>query len=468
MHNSTPYFKYLFSLVLSLVTLGVCAQQDISLYTLGNVSQRTYVNPAYFPASNVNVGLPGISSVYLRVSNTGFNLGKFIEAGERGVIDTDDILNSLSEKNIFATNVAVDALSFGFKVKEAYISFNTTTKVAYDLTYPKDLFRLALLGNGHPDLLGRRVSLDGFGNNVQTYQETGLGISLPIGNSARVGVRAKYLLGLAALNTFKSQLGVYTDPETYAITLDGKYGVQTSGIELYEEFDSEEGLTKEQFEDLGKKLSKNNGFGFDLGLEFNLTNRLSVSAAVLDIGSISWNYGVQSFESDTINFNFDGIDVSRLVNNNERTQVIEELRDSVQALLTYTESNSSFTTTLNTQFIAGLNYELFNKNMIGVIARSEIINKTIRPSFSLYYTARVKNWLSATVNYSYLDKSFLNLGAGFTIKAGPIQLYAVTDNVLAHLALQTARGVQFRTGVNLVFGGKERRKLFMPVQETKP
>ena len=58
-------------LVLISVLLSVhlaMAQREVTLLSLSNVYQATYVNPADTPQSKVHVGLRGLSSIYFGIS----------------------------------------------------------------------------------------------------------------------------------------------------------------------------------------------------------------------------------------------------------------------------------------------------------------------------------------------------------------------------------------------------------------
>ena len=44
-----------------------------------------------------------------------------------------------------------------------------------------------------------------------------------------------------------------------------------------------------------------------------------------------------------------------------------------------------------------------------------------------------RNFLMATLNYSVYGNSAANVGAGFTLNLGPLQLYTITDNVIAFM-----------------------------------
>lgn len=435
----------------------VSAQQDISLYSLNNVFQQLYVNPAYLPKSKVHVGLPVISSVYVNASNTGFAFGRFIGPNKEKV-DINKLIDGLGKKNVFSTDLNTDLFSLGIRARDMYFSLSVSEKVSTNFTYPKDFITLIFRGNAGPDLLGKRANMDGLAYNLNVYHEIALGASVPVGSKMRLGARVKYLMGLVNITTDRSKLGLTTNADNFQLTLDGDLALKTSGM----------GILKSEGDDVAKLLQNrvtkpgaNSGFALDLAGEYYLNEKISLQASMLNFGYIKWGDDVKNYENSNINYTFDGIELEELDQDQFSKKLTAQL-DSLKDRLKFTENNSSYSARLNAQLIGGANMAINDFNSVGVLARTEMISKIPRPSFTFYYQFKVNHWLGATVNYSYLNKSLINLGGGICAKGGPFQFYLTSDNFLAPLALTTAKGVQLRFGINLAFGGREARKLRVP------
>ena len=56
------------------------AQQDFIMYHMPSIPQITQVDPASFPDSKFDIGLPIISSVYGSIFNTGFSGSTFAKS----------------------------------------------------------------------------------------------------------------------------------------------------------------------------------------------------------------------------------------------------------------------------------------------------------------------------------------------------------------------------------------------------
>jgi len=451
--------KIILFVLICLLGQGVAAQQDISLYTLNNVFQQSYINPAYLPKSSVNVGLPVISSIYFNGSNTGFPLGRFLSPNGGRKVDIDKMINNLSKNNLLAADFNTDLLSLGIKIKSTYLSFSFSEVFNMNFVYPKDFFVFLFKGNGDEELLGRRANFDGLAFNMNLYHQAALGLSIPVGEKFRAGARVKYLMGLLNVTTTKSKLGVTTGADNFALTLDGALALKTSGFGLINSEDAAK-VAQERLLNPGT----NTGLALDLGAEYFFTDRITFSASLLNMGYIKWTNDVKNFENDDINYTFSGINVQNF-GSTDFTKELQDKLDTLSERVKFKESTDAYSARLNPQVIVAGNLAVNDYNSVGAIVRSELIGKILRPSASFYYQFKVNHWLGATVNYSYLNKSLVNIGGGFCVKLLPFQFYIASDNVLAPLALITAKGVQLRAGINLAFGGKEPKKLRVPVYD---
>ena len=61
-------------ILLIVLTLSIVksfkAQEDLTIYYMENVTQRTYLNPAFSPKAKQHLGIPGISSIHVTHSNS--------------------------------------------------------------------------------------------------------------------------------------------------------------------------------------------------------------------------------------------------------------------------------------------------------------------------------------------------------------------------------------------------------------
>ncbi len=58
------------------------------------------------------------------------------------------------------------------------------------------------------------------------------------------------------------------------------------------------------------------------------------------------------------------------------------------------------------------------------------------------------------VSYNFFNSQFTNIGAGISIKAGPVQFYAVSDNVPGLIWYKSTNNSSLRFGINIAINRK--------------
>ena len=103
------------------------AQQDFILYHMPSIPQITQVDPASFPDSKLDIGLPIISSIYGSAFNTGFSMGDIFTQNANGIMmpDVDNAISKMKSENFFILNGSTDLIFLGFKGSN-FFSFNVT------------------------------------------------------------------------------------------------------------------------------------------------------------------------------------------------------------------------------------------------------------------------------------------------------------------------------------------------------
>lgn len=435
----------LLPLVLSVTLLT--AQQDLTLYELRSVPQANQVNVSRTPYANGYVLLPGLSGIYGTFYNEGFNVRDMSSFdGDSTYIDMEKGLSRMKDLNDIGVDFRTVLFGFGFRTGASYITFNVEEKISARLTYPKSLFELVWLGNAHPQNLDNRVALDGFGLDYMQYTEMSLGWAKDLNEKISFGLRAKYLSGHANFKTTNSKLGFTTSSDAYSLALDGQFAYQSAGamgLLLDSAKDFNEGLTA--------AITGNHGGAIDLGFTYRHNHRISLSAAVNDIGMINWQTGVQNGTSDSVGVNYEGIEVNKWAEEIISPSGIFATFDTLYQDINFEENNDAYTTWLPTKIYLGANYRLFQKTDVSLLSYNEFYNGKLKSSLRVGATQRVRNWLMASINYSVYGRSFGNIGVGLSANAGPVQLYMVTDNVLSYMFPLSSKNFHLRAGINLTF-----------------
>jgi len=449
-----------FTCLLLLPAADCFSQQDLTLYNLTTIPQQGYANPALTHNSKFYIGLPVISSIYLNFNHNGFVFTDLVKKRSNGSVylDADNVIdNKLRKLNYFSVAAQVDWISAGWKANKNHFFFNITEKVFMRFSYPKDLIKLFVQGNGVFVDEDQAADFSGIGLKAILYREYAFGMARDINEQFTIGGKLKYLYGMQNISTKKSDLSLYTDTTTYELT--GKSDM----------------LLNTSFDTAGNFLSgnKNTGFGIDLGANYKLNDKFSFSASLIDLGYIKWKNNAKNYTTDNAEFVYNGIDLN--VFTDTTADPFQALEDSLISAYEPIETSLPYRDGLITRVYLGGTYSLNEKNNFGLLLHAEFFKKAIYPSLTLSFNNRVGEWLGTSISYSILNRSYNNIGFGFSVNLGPIQLYMVSDNLLPLFNLaeltttdsagttstlmilpRKAKNAHIRFGLNLTFGRKEK------------
>lgn len=480
-------------------------QQDFILYHMPSIPQITQVDPASFPDSKLDIGLPIISSVYGSAFNTGFAFSDILTQDANGNVmpDVNGAMSKMRENNFLVLNANTDLLFLGFKKGNNFYSFNVTEKVDFTFNYPKDLIIMALEGNGN-NLLGERASFDGLGMDFTHWREYAVHWVHDVDHKFSYGARLKYLYGMENFNTQVSYMGITTDQNTHALTFDMNFEFQSAGLPLVVFDDSinaigaidtadNDMMTQAGFTEgnISNYLfgRQNNGVGLDFGFNYHVNDKLLLEASVLDLGFISWNQYTSNSNLSEWDYTYSGIeDAITVFGNGSSVQFLKDvLEDSIEMSLkeNFTYSTPSYRTALRTKIYASMEYIVDHNNFISLTGYSSFVRNRWRRGLGIAYNYHLGDFLSATASYSIYNRSYSNVGLGVSINAGPLEIYFLTDNILAlgtlnllenyrnngstiNVDVEKVKNGQLHFGVNLTFGRDKREPKHKDKEEADP
>ena len=435
---------FITAVAVNLFNLGAESQQDLTIYHMPGIQQSHYVNLSQRPDNRINIGLPVISSIYLRQQNTFLNPDILFDNTSNGVVfNTNDFRNSLRNKNFLGADAAVDLFSFGIKIGKNYASFSVRERISARVTIPGDLLNFSFTGNADFDELDNgTLDFSPLDLRLNHYREYGISLNRKFKNGFSAGVRLKYLYGMENVTIRNNDLNWRTDPVTWDHNISGQIEAYSSGFaplitnDQNDKLDIEDGRISDY---LLKR--KNRGVGLDFGVGLQVTDKLNLSASVTDLGFINWKSYNKNFVSQQASFNYDGIFISEndIYADSTFTDSLEmafnDLWESFKDEFEISENEDSYTSFLPARVYIGAEYDLFKNNLfagsVGGLLQTEIYRGQFSPTLTLSYNQRVQNWLSASFSYSIIDWDYRNLGAGLAINSGPVQYYLVADNLLA-------------------------------------
>ncbi len=488
--------RFLFTVLFILILTGTRAQNNQVLYFM-NLPQNHLLNPALRPTNSVYVGLPALTGINFSIKNNFFNFSDVFSEGmkidESSIpflnpdFDRDKFLGRLKELNYLEPTVAVQLFGLGFSVgksRDLYVFLDVNEHAIANVVFPRDLIKLAFMGN--QEFAGQTFDLSSTRADISYYHEIGIGASKKITPKLRIGAKARILFGVSAgsLNTNQIYLTVNND---YSNTLDinGTFDFSAPLI-LYtdtdndidsirfdnDRFDSDNGINK------FLTNTKNAGFGFDLGAEYEINNKIVISAALTNIGSIKWKTDIGNLEThNTIELS--GLDFEDVYEGNTNIDdILRSVTDSISHGLYTKGKPEPFTTTLTPGLVFGGKYILNDLISFGIISYSRFMSRQVREALTISANLNLGSSLSTTLAYTACNNNYNNLGFGLSFRALSAQFYFLVDRIpLSWKKAGTGSDVitlpaNWNTlhtgfGMNLVFGNKKNKNSSAEIIESE-
>jgi hypothetical protein len=474
--------KYIFSILLSAVLVSLSAQNPQVLYYM-NLPQNHLLNPAMRPTNSLYIGLPGFSGIGINASNNFLNFSDLFVKGQRDSImsflhpdfDKAAFMSKIRNKNSIEPMINIPLFALGFTAGQSYIFLDINDRAEGNMVIPGDILRLGLQGN--EQFVGSEIDLSSLRGDLKYYREAGIGFSRNFTNRLRLGFKAKMLMGIGAVSIRNNSLGI-TVNDDFSQTMNADFAMNFSGpFRAY--MDKKGNLDSLVFDDSrfdGRNAldfllkPKNLGLSLDLGAVYDLDDKLSVSAAITDIGYINWKNEPTNLKVNGT-YHFDGFDVSNVAAGKlSFDSLASATLDSLKDAFVFDDSRDPFTTFQPFGVTFAGRYNLTRKFSVGLLSYSRFIGKQIREELTLSGNLNLGNALCLSAAYTAANHRFDNFGAGLAFRLGFFQFYAVADRLpLAWNRIKSEDGGMFpvpvswntvsaRFGFNFVFGNRIKKK----------
>jgi hypothetical protein len=282
------------------------------------------------------------------------------------------------------------------------------------------------------------------------------------------------LIGFANLSLNDDGTKIYTDEDTYEMTADVNLNIEAATLLNIDDihslsdfstyFEKMDTIIMESIFD----IQENVGFGIDFGFSYEFNKHFGIAAGVYDLGYITWKHTkvkqchkenivvndalFNSFD-DVMNMN---IDFSELY-----TTMVDEVwgNDSL-----YT--GGEYKTSLKTRLMLQGYFQLNKLARFTAIGQMYYLNNEYRPALTLAYSGSIFRLLNVTASYTMSEYSGNSIGAGIGINFGPLNVYAVTDNIMIASKynaspmemLTSFDSANIRVGLLFTFGNKSKRR----------
>lgn len=423
-------------------------------------------NPAFYTSDFGYFDLM-LGGYTVGVQNIGLKYDKFFRfnnAGQPTVLDLDNGVASLRDKNYINTFVNVDVFNCGRRTKHGYFSYSHRFREVESLTFNKDLVKL--LANGNSAFLGEANPADIRVNvSARMIQEFNFGYQMSLTDQWNIGLRLKFLMGFMDVKTNALNAQLYTDPETYALKLMSAADVRAT---LPYEFVMEDGkmqIVDRRFNPA--TLFKNYGFGVDLGAEYKINDQWGVAAALNDLGFIKWNNHSVNFVGeindggsyyDNGAFVFTGLTNEQVHAMMEDEHFAQNLMDSLTSYFSLTpQALAGYTTGLYTNMMVRGYYDLTPEHRFSAQFMGYNVGMGMKPAMTLAYTGSFNEQYDVVATYTMMPGSFDNLGIGLSANFGGLLMYVATNNIFGFFNPANRSHLHAQFGISFTSGEKVSR-----------
>lgn len=451
------------ALTMAAAILPTSAQELRTSYFMETSNYRHQMNPAlldspYFGMffSNINVGMTGNIGAKQFIFDTNglpgytgnYRYTTFMDPN----VDAKTFLNKLHDKNRFDLYLNYNLFSVGFKAWGGVNLLELNLRSNTNLTLPKGLFEFAKTAGEK-----EHYEFGGLGMRTQNYMELALGHSRDINKQWRVGGKLKFLIGAAYADFTADNVTLDMTEDAWRIQSNAQVKASLLKSDVIHEDPSKnsaDGRPRvKELDNFGFSLP---GFGMalDLGVTYKPIENLTLSAAITDLGFISWkNTHHASSQGD---YTFDGFNNIYIGSDKDQTEDIDDQFDQIgddleEMFSVYDDGTKTATQALAATLNVGAEYKLpaYDKLKFGFLYTSRIHGKYSWHQGMLNVGVRPVKWFECNVNGA-VTSTGVTAGGMLSLKAPHFNFYIAADRFFSKLGKQ---GVPLNSSNgNITFG----------------
>ena len=451
------------ALTMAAAILPTSAQELRTSYFMETSNYRHQMNPAlldspYFGLlfSNINIGMTGNIGAKQFIFDTNglpgytgnYRYTTFMDPN----VDAKTFLNKLHDKNRFDLYLNYNLFSVGFKAWGGVNLLELNLRSNTNLTLPKGLFEFAKTAGEK-----EHYEFGGLGMRTQNYMELALGHSRDINKQWRVGGKLKFLIGAAYADFTADNVTLDMTEDAWRIQSNAQVKASLLKSDVIHEDPSKnsaDGRPRvKELDNFGFSLP---GFGMalDLGVTYKPIENLTLSAAITDLGFISWkNTHHASSQGD---YTFDGFNNIYIGSDKDQTEDIDDQFDQIgddleEMFSVYDDGTKTATQVLAATLNVGAEYKLpaYDKLKFGFLYTSRIHGKYSWHQGMLNVGVRPVKWFECNVNGA-VTSTGVTAGGMLSLKAPHFNFYIAADRFFSKLGKQ---GVPLNSSNgNITFG----------------
>lgn len=282
---------------LTVATVAACAtgvasaQNTYSGYFIDDYIYKYQMNPAFgnedkfvsFPGlGNLNIGMQG----NLHLKSIFYNVNGKTSLFTNPEVSADKVMDNIHSHNKIGFETKIGILSGGFKAWGGYNTVSINAVASAGINVPKSLFSLMKEG-----VENRTYDISDVNAQARGYAELAFGHSRDLGKwvpGLRAGATLKILLGLGAMDAQFHDARLNLDKDGWHAVTNADIYTSVSGMKYKTKYSDKTGRDYVNGIDMDGFGVNGFGLGLDLGATYHFNQDWDFSAAILDIGFISY------------------------------------------------------------------------------------------------------------------------------------------------------------------------------------
>lgn len=438
-HIRTIRKTIIFLLALS-CSMPMFSQTFNSGYFADGYKYRHRLNPA-FASTRSYFAMPGTGNLSVSTeSNMGISTFLYPYEGKLATfmhpsVNADDFLSRLNRNNIIAVDINTNIFTVGAWGKKGFTTVEMNLRSSTSANMPRDLFDFM------KNIGDRSVyNISNFGVRTRNYLEFAIGHAHQVTEHLNIGAKVKLLTGIASADINIDRMELTMNEDKWRVDAQGtlKTSVPTLDIPL------KQGTDELDFSNIsfGENLSLGNilsGIGFgaavDLGAEYRfggILEGLNISAAVLDLGFLTWGNGIKASTGEN-SWEFTGFDDISFEAGNENSigqQFDAMLNDLSEMIRMNSNGMGRYSEMLRCTVNLGAEYEMpfYRKMSVGALYSSRISGAHSKNEGRFFFNLAPAKWFGLSANYG-ISNFGSSLGAVLSFDFPGIGIFVGSDYI---------------------------------------
>jgi hypothetical protein len=401
-----------------------------------NGIQKTLLLPAHVPTQKFHLRL---GEIYTEGVSK-YTYGSIVQ-NKDGVNEVDLNAFATESDGSFQGQVDVNTFALGYSTGTSFLYAGHSLHYGAGLSFNQSI--LNLIAKGNLPYLGETLPLK-INMNTNVYQKFHLGYAQKI-NALTVGAKLNYYIGWYNTYTENGSIDFLTKKENYAWQMTPNFNLHSSSMIAYTESPRSLDIDTDILS-YNSFFTDNNGWGLDLGLEYDLTESLKINASILNVGKITWRDRTQNLSSKE-SFAIQGVDLAEYI--------LDKNYDIADSLLNESKiiyNNGEYSSPIGMLMHIGGVYNYNESWMFGVAMGRRNLQNLGYFNFDFMTKYKISKSLAVGMSYHARNHNYTNVGLNISLDFEPVHFYINTQNVFGLTDWQTAKLFGASAGLAFTFG----------------